>query len=89
MLELFDVTPKEWVFRMYFNPLLKPKSFIWDLKKLFNKPDPKRVVVLDRNNKRRLQMSWKKFGQQTIFDTVCLVEWDEFTKLSNPKVYRF
>jgi hypothetical protein len=79
---LYSVSKKEWIFKTRGRGTLG-RSFIFDIKTLPQKPEPKRIVV-ERKTGRYLQqftMGWKKFlGETAIGDVIC-IDWSHFKKI--------
>jgi hypothetical protein len=78
---LYEISKKEWIFKIGGRGSIG-RSFIFDVKTLPFKPEPKRIVV-ERNIGKYLQrytISWKKFLNETAIGDIICINWTHFKK---------
>jgi hypothetical protein len=79
---LHEVSKKVWIFKTEGKGTLG-RSFIFDIKSLPQKPEPKKIVIERKIGKylQRFTMSWKKFLSETAIGDVICIDWTHFKKI--------
>lgn len=78
---LYEVSKKSWIFKTKGKGTLG-RSFIFDIKHLPEKPEPKKIIIERKVGKylQRFTMRWKKFLDETAIGDVICIDWTHFKK---------